>query len=44
MRDAESLIINESILIEENIEVNIPRTLVDNLPPTHDVLDILELI
>lgn len=44
MRDAESLMIDDPVLVEKNVEVNVPRALVYDLLPTHGVLDILQPI
>lgn len=44
VRDFESVVVDNLILIEENIKIDIPWPLVDHLLASHGVLDVLELV
>lgn len=44
VRDLESVVVDDLVLVEEDIKIDIPRSLVDHLLAAHGVLNVLELV
>lgn len=44
MRNVKPLMVYNLVFVAQNVEIDIPRPLVDDLSPTHGVFNLLKLI